>query len=135
MRHEIKRDIGELEFELLADIDNQAERVRGLFITNTASQPSVYLQKEQEAEALMANLEIGEGETPNITREAARTGETRFDVAVAILTQANLWRQISAMIEDVRLGSKDAVRAAQTVGEKRQMAQIDWSGIESLATS
>lgn len=114
---------------LLRQIDEQAEHVRSLFITNTPSQPAVYMAKEAEAMALMSDPEISESLTPNITMEATRTGETRFDVAVVILTQANAWRQISAIIEDRRLSAKEQVR------NTKQPYNVDWSDIEALAPS
>ena len=126
MRIEKKVDLTALEFELLADIDQQAEQVRGLFITNTPSQPAVYLQKEAEAEAFMADQNIAPALIPNLVREAARTGETLFDVAVVILTQAQFWREKSAQIEDLRLGAKEQVRAATTVAGKRAAAKVEW---------
>ena len=135
MRREIKLEpeaVAELEFSLLARIDVEAEQVRGRFITNTASQPSVYLQKEQEAEAFMANQEINPALIPNLVREATRTGETVYQVAWVILSMAHEWSQISAAIEDLRLGAKDQVRAAQTVAGKRQAANIDWTPILNL---
>jgi hypothetical protein len=126
-------DLQALETELLAAIDLSAEITRGHFITNTASQPVVYLAKEAEATALMADIDLSPALTPNITLEAARRGETRFDVAVVILTQAHNWREMSAVIENMRLGAKDAVRAASTAEAKRAAADIDWSGVLALA--
>jgi hypothetical protein len=135
----VKQSVGEqidldvLTEELLLSIDQSAEATRGLFITNTASQPAVYMAKEAEAHALMADLEISDDLVPNIAREALRTGESRFDVAVVILTKAENWRQISAVIEDIRLAAKDGVRAATDAESKRLAAAIDWSAIAALA--
>lgn len=133
MRHERQADIGALEAELLARIDAEAEGVRGLFVTNTASQAGVYLVKEAEAKAFVADSGLDEAETPNLTREAARTGQSRMQVAMAILAKAAEWREISAVIEDIRLGAKDAVRAAATAPAKRAAAVVDWSAVTDLA--
>lgn len=129
MRIKISANMADLEAELLAKIDTEAEAIRGRFITNTPSQPAVYMAKESEAEAYMADQNISEALIPNLVREAARTGESVYQVAWVILSQAHQWRQISAVIEDLRLGAKDRVRAASTVGAKRQTAVIDWSPI------
>lgn len=135
MRREIKiEDIAQLETQLLAEIDRQAEAVRGLFITNTASQPSVYLAKEAEAEAYVADPNIALGLIPNIVREAERTGDTLMNVSAVILTKAQEWRTVSAIIEDLRLGAKDAVRAAGSVVGKRTAAAVDWSAVAALAS-
>lgn len=133
MRCEITIDPAEVERALLEKIDREAEQVRALFITNTPSQPAVYLQKESEARAYMENPDIDDAEIPNIAREAVRTGTTKAEVAANILALAQQWRQISAEIEDLRLAAKDAVRAAQGVKGKRQAAIVDWSPIIALA--
>jgi hypothetical protein len=134
MRHKIEIDINQMELALLAEIDQAAEAVRGYFITNTPSQPAVYMAKHAEAEAFMLDQEISDVMIPNIAKEAIRLGTTKFAVAVSILTQAEIWRQVSAEIEDLRLGAKANVRAATTVAAKRQAAVIDWAPIISLAS-
>ena len=103
--------------------------MRGKFITNTASQPAVYLAKEAEAVAVLADPETPESATPHITLEAARTEQSRGSLAAVIVAQADAWRQISAQIEDIRLAAKDAVRAASTVAGKRAAAIVDWSAL------
>jgi hypothetical protein len=132
---EAEIDLAALEKELLNYIDLSAEALRGHFITNTASQPVVYLAKESEALALMEDPDLSPALTPNLTLEAARLGESRFDVAVVILTQAHNWRQMSAVIENMRLSGKDAIRAADTAEAKRLAADVDWSPILALAAS
>lgn len=125
-------DLRAIALEYSASIDAQAEAVRSLFITNTPSQPAVYLMKEAEAQALVANPDTPEAETPSITLEAVRIGESRFDTAVVILTQAQAWRTVSAEIEDIRLRAKDIVRAAENREEMQQALQVDWSPITAL---
>lgn len=124
----------------LRAIDEQAEGIRGLFITNTPSQPSIYLEKEKEALAYVAWMAIPEEanpgdppSTPNMSLEALRTGTLLYDVAAVILTQANLWRQVSAVIEDMRLAAKDAVRAATDAAAVRSAVAIDWAAIRAMA--
>lgn len=127
-------DLVEVERVVLSGIDRAAENVRSLFITNTESQAGVYLVKEAEArEFLAAPSETGAELTPNLTREAARTGSTRTAVATLIVAKAAHWREISAVIEDMRLGAKDAVRAATTEAGKRSAGNIDWSPVTDLA--
>lgn len=135
MRHSVTVDIIALEAQLLAAIDAEAEAIRGLFITNTPSQPSVYLQKEQEAERFMADQNVSLTLIPNLLLEAERTEDTVFNVAATILTMAYNWRQISATIENLRLGAKDQVRIATTVAGKRAAAKIDWAPIQGVAVS
>lgn len=127
-------DMVALEKELLLQIDMNAEAVRGLFITNTASQPTVYLEKFDEAELFMANAEISEQLTPNLVKDAARYGIDRFTAAMVIISKRYEWKSISAEIEDIRLSAKDAVRAATDAESKRLAAAIDWSAVAQLAT-
>lgn len=122
-----------IEATLLAEIDRGAEVTRSLFITNTASQPAVYLAKENEARSFVANPSIPEDGTPHLTLEAARIGQGRAQVAAIIIGQADAWRQISAGIEEIRLTAKDTVRNAPTVAAMRDAGKVDWSTIVSLA--
>lgn len=134
MRHSVTIDLAALEYALLAEIDSQAERVRGLFITTTPSQPTIYKEKEDEALAYMADPVIDPQFIPNLVREAARESMSILDVASTILYMAHNWRQVSAVIEDLRLAAKNAVRAQSTVAGKRQAALVDWSAIEAMAS-
>lgn len=122
-------DLVELERRLLARIDRAAETVRGYFITNTESQAAVYMAKEAEALALQANPALAEGATPHLSLEAARLGSSRAECGAVILAKAAEWRAASAAIEALRLGAKDAVRAAATEAAKRAAADIDWSPV------
>lgn len=117
----------------LVSIDQAAEIVRGMFITTTPSQSAVYMAKENEALAFMADQSISVSQVPNLALEADRTGSTMFDVAVTYLTMAHNWRQVSALIENRRLLAKDLVRTAFTLAEVTAAAAITWSDIEALA--
>lgn len=132
MRHEIRKDIAEVEAELLAAIDQKAEEVRARYITNTPAQAAVYLEKEREALAIKADPAIDGADVPHLAREAARLGQSLDAVATTVLARAAYWRQVSAVIEDLRLAAKERVRAAGTVPAKRAAMAIDWSQLEEF---
>jgi hypothetical protein len=111
-------------------IDTAAENVRGYFITAGAGQAMVYVEKEKEAEAIMLNPNISPALVPHIYTEALSSDTTMFQKAIEIVTMAHQWRQVSALIENIRLNSKKnidlmtdyrAVRAAPS--------RVDWSGV------
>lgn len=124
MRHDIRTDLDALERDLLAAIDDAAR-------SRMPAHLPVHAEKERQAEALMANPAIADGEIPHIAGEAAREGLDRFDVAVAILTRAQEDRQVSAAIDGARLAAKARVRAADTPMGKRRMAQVNWPDVKS----
>ncbi|TDW20391.1 hypothetical protein EV128_12521 [Rhizobium azibense] len=101
----------------MADIDAQAEAVRGHFITLGAGQAMVYGQKEKEAEQVTANPEINPAEVPHIAKEAAMAGISLLDQAAIVLSMAHNWTQLSAQIEEIRLGAKQKIGVARTPAE------------------
>lgn len=125
MRTNIKVDITALKVELLARIDAEAKAF-------WPSTQSVHADKEREALAVVANPIIADAETPFLTCEAIRVEDSRFNVAVVILTRAHHDRQTAALIDGVRGAAKDAVRAAKGVGAARRAALIDWSPVTNL---
>ena len=124
MRHEIKiEDIDALRDQLLDAIDAVANVRR-------PARFDAHVDKEAEALALMADPNLSAAETPNLSREAARKGADRFDIAVVVLTNAHRDRMVAAEIEDVRLAAKASIRAATTVRELRAAFK---SACDSLA--
>jgi hypothetical protein len=133
MRFDFKMGLTAIKAELKAKVDLQAGQVRSLYITTIPGQDMVYMEKRIEAELVVADPALGEtlpaAEIPHIAREAIASGVSRFDKAVEILTIANLWKQISPMIEERRLSVKSAIDAATTVAEARNAADADWSDL------
>lgn len=133
MRFDLKVGLATIKAELKAKIDLQAGQLRSLYITTIPGQDMVYMEKRIEAELVVADPALGEtlaaAEIPHIAREASASGVSRFDKAVEILTIANLWKQISPMIEERRLSVKSAIDAAVTVAEARAAADADWSDL------
>lgn len=128
-------DFERLKSEKLARIDAGAESVRGLFVTLGSGQAMVYQAKALEADVVLASSDpdaLDAIAIPHIASFAAVSGRTRLDVAQEIATLAAQWRMISGQIEALRLGAKEAVKAA-TTPEQIASAMPDWSPILALA--
>lgn len=120
-------DPAAVERNLIAEIDAQAEAERIKFITSGAGQAMTYEQKRLELAAFDAG---GEGPFPFFEAEAAARGISVADVAAEVRAATEQWRVVGAEIEAKRLAAKAAVRAAETVEDKRAAAQVDWSLID-----
>jgi hypothetical protein len=133
MRFDFKMGLTAIKAELKAKIDLQAGQLRSLYITTVPGQDMVYMEKRIEAELVVADPQLGGGlsssEIPHIVKEADTSGVSRYEKAVEILTMANIWKQISPMIEDRRLSVKSAIDAATTVAEARAVADVNWSDL------
>lgn len=129
MLFDVRKGLEAVKLELLNEIDEQAGKIRCKYITTSAGQDMVYSEKRREAEALMADLDLPEGQTPHITREALSSNVTRYEKAVEILSMTYQWAEVSAMIEDRRLVAKANINAATTVADARGFANIDWTGL------
>jgi hypothetical protein len=135
MRYDRKVDLTALRGELLTRIDVEAEDMRTRFVTPGSAQSMVSMEKRQEAELFMTNPEVSPALVPHLVSEAAMAGVDVFDIAVDVLTMAERWKVVSALIESRRLAAKSAVRDAETAMTARAAARVDWSDIEAYSGS
>ena len=131
MKIDRRVDLTRLRGDLINRIDADTEKVRGHFITLGAGQSMVYAQKRAEAEAWSANPDLPPSEIPHLYAEAQAFGVEVIDVVADVLTLAEQWKSVSAIIESRRLEAKERVRSAQTVAEIRAAATIDWTDVLS----
>jgi len=110
----------------LADVDVQAESVRGEFITAGSGQAMTYLRKEAEAREWLADPA---SETPFLSAEAAATGVTLANLAAAVVARADAWEVVGPRIEAARIAGKQAIAAATSATEVEAAAQIDWAAV------
>ncbi|TIX88633.1 hypothetical protein [Rhizobium sp. P44RR-XXIV] len=119
------------------NIDRQVRMARVMFITVIPGQEAVYAMKLREAQLIVADRQQGanvpEGETSQITVEAAEHGVSRFEKAVEILTRDQHWAAGSQMIEALRRSANAALAAAKTAPEIRAAAEIDWRAVRIFA--
>lgn len=87
------------------------------FITVLPGQDMVYLDKERQALALVADPDPDPEAYPGLAAELGITAPTLWEVAQVILNLAALWRSDSAAIEAAALGAIADINAATTVAE------------------
>lgn len=103
-------------------IDADAEGSRGKYITLGAGQAMTYMQKAAEAKAYLAADMPDMSDYPLLLAEVGITAPTMSEVATVIATAFTQWQQIGAAIESVRLGTKAAIEAAETVDDVKAAA-------------
>src|SRR5690625_2735727 len=122
MRLELGKDLPTLKAHAKRRIDAEAEQIRLRYVTPGSAQAMVYLVKEAEARACLADPDADPDDYPllaatvGIERNPA-TGEVAQDVtevAEIVLAMAGAWAQAAAAIEHTRLAAKAAVEAADT---------------------
>lgn len=95
----------------LKQIDDDAEALRGLYITANSGQIATYIMKFNDASAFKTAGYTGT--VPGLVQsEMAATGQTAQQAADAIIAQYTAWNTLAASIETVRRTAKVAVGAA-----------------------
>jgi hypothetical protein len=125
---EAMRPLGRVDLETIktsynATVDADADKVRGLVITNYPGQIGTYLEKEAEARRILA------GNTSDLcylSLEAQRFGVTLEERAQVVIDTANEWRPINGRIEDLRVGAKKAITEATNLTQIAQATKINW---------
>lgn len=107
-----------LRLTAYADIDRFAGEIRTAYITETAGQGVVYLEKRAEATLYVEAFGLVGASAvpgPHLAAEAAEVGQSPFQVAQMILSNANRWLGVvSPALEARRVGGKLRVRNATT---------------------
>ena len=105
-------------YEAETAIDTAADRVRARFATPNMHQ--IYSDKRNEAERYLASVP-GEptdlSDYPYLSAEVGITSQTPQDLAALWLFMDSQWRQVAALIEQIRVGSKAQVRTAASADE------------------
>lgn len=122
-------EIAKARHKALTEIDRSAEETRGYFITLGSGQAMVYQQKRDEAEMVVADPEISSSLVPHIAQEAVLNQISLFDQAVVVLTMAQMWQTVSAVIETRRLAAKADVNLATKLDQIEAAKIIDWSDL------
>ena len=94
-----------------------AGAVRRAYITDIPGQEMIYLQKEAEAVAWLADDDPDPADYPFLSAEVGSTADTLGNVAQVYLNMAALFRQVGAGLEHLRLGAIAAIEGAGTVAE------------------
>jgi len=92
--------------QAVAAINQHAGYVRTLFVTDLPGQQMIYLAKETEARAYLAETPepASLAGYPLIAAEVGITADTALELALYWQGTANQWRALAASIEQIRLG-------------------------------
>lgn len=98
----------------IARVNAWAARQRAAFITDLPGQDMLYLRKEAEAKAWVADPDPQLASYPLIAAEVGITAADGAQIAQVWLNMAALWAQAAAQIETARLGAIATIDAATT---------------------
>ena len=106
-------------YEAETAIDNAADRVRARFATPNMHQ--IYSDKRNEPERYVTALAGGEtpdlADYPYLSKEIGVTAPSAESLAQLWLFMDSQWKQVAAVIEQIRVGSKAQVRTATSADE------------------
>lgn len=117
-------DLDALREALTIGVDNEAERMRGRFITALPGQVGAYVLKAQVARRWTAD---NTSSTVGLASEAKSRRMTIADLAAEVIAREDSWLLASDAIEGVRFGAKLAIAEAQTFGAIVEASKLDWS--------
>lgn len=119
-------DLDLIRATLEAQVDMEAEAVRRSFITSLPGQVGAYLLKANAARRWLAD---NSASTWMLQPEATRRGLTLEALCAEVLQREEDWERAAGPIEGLRLGAKDDVAKAQTLGAIVEAAKVDWSSL------
>lgn len=106
-----------------ADLAAAVAEARAAYITTLPGQQMIYMAKEAEARAYVADPAPDLANYPLLSAEVGITAPDAWQLAQIWLALADLWRNAAAQIEAWRLGAAAAIDAAGTVAEVEAAAQ------------
>lgn len=96
----------------ITEVNRVAGEVRSRFVTVIPGQEMIYLIKEAEARAFLADLAPVLSDYPFVSAEIGITGTTAEEVAQVYVNLAAILRATAAQLETARLGTIAAIEAA-----------------------
>lgn len=110
----------------IARVNAAAGQVRRRYITEIPGQEMIYLQKEAEAVAFLANPAPDPARYPFIAAEVGATAPSAHEVAQVYVNLAALLRTAGATLEQLRLGAIVAIETTDTAaGIEAAVASFD----------
>lgn len=98
-----------------ADLATAVATARAAYITTLPGQQMIYMAKEAEARAYVADPAPDMTRYPLLSAEIGLTAPDAWQLAQIWLALSDLWRQAAARIEAWRLGATAQIEAAGTV--------------------
>lgn len=118
-----------LKDEKKREVDATVERLRLRFITPGDGQMMVYLTKEAEARAYLADPFISPSQVAHIMAEAERLDVSPSAIASLVITMAEQWRVVSSRMEGMRQKVKTDIDNASTKQQVLDAANVDWEAV------
>lgn len=137
MQLKLSKDLTALKRAAEAKVDGEAEALRQRFVTPGSGQAMTYLVKQEQARQCIADPDPDPANYPLLAatigierdEETGQIAQNVTEVAQIVLSVLDQWMQVAAMIEQLRLGAKAAIRTATTPAAIEAAAQVDWQSI------
>lgn len=113
-------DLDEARQEAIFCVNQRVGRARQKFITDLPGQDVIYLRKEREAVAYLAEANPTLADYPLLSAEVGVTAATAYQVAQIWVHKSQSWQQTAAALEAIRLRGVNAIAAATTEAEAVQ---------------
>lgn len=133
----LTKDLTALKRAAEAKVDQEAEEQRLLHVTPGSAQAMVYLVKENQARATLADPAPDPAHYPliactvgiEINPVTGQPAQSLTEVAHIVVAMSDLWASTAAQIETLRLSAKAAIHAAATPAAIEAAATVDWSSL------
>jgi hypothetical protein len=119
-------DLDLIRAALEIQIDNEAEQVRGRFITALPGQVGTYWLKAEVARKWLAD---NTSSTVMLASEARSRRMTIADLAAEVIANADAWAFAADAIEGLRWDAKFEMAQATTFGAIVEASKVDWSAL------
>lgn len=113
---------------LKARVDDAAEAVRLRYVTPGAGQALTYQEKAAEAARILGDPNPLAQNYPVLSASVGIEAADLAGVAALVRARKAAWALIAHDIEKVRIGTKKAIDAAQTIAEAKAAAVVTWPG-------
>jgi hypothetical protein len=130
MAFKLLAPVADLKTDLLVKIDKCVSKVRLKYITDLPGQQAVYDAKLAEAETFLTGGKLPS--FPWLEQEVKATGNTMEQVAVKIVTAADICKQANIAIEGARQTAKVAIASAKTAADLYQIGKELESAMKNL---
>lgn len=115
----VRVSIDPLKQRAVAHVNTRVGEMRAALITTLPGQEMLYLRKEDEARAYVAQTEEPATlvDFPLIAAEVGITAQTAWQLAQLWLAMSALWKSTAAQLEGLRMSTIGAIGAATTAAE------------------
>lgn len=114
---DLAKEFADAKLSAIRQINAEAGKVRSRYITISPGMDMQYMDKERQAKEFLVDPEPSAAKYPNIYAEVGLYSDqdTPTRVATIIVDMANMWRIVSASLEQVRLGHITQIEACQNI--------------------